>query len=196
MAGSLIRGPSIAVFVPTIQGLKYGFPTNNVKFTEYGDPLFGQIAFEAQAGVIFGANSPKPRRASKKFAGGRVSSFIDFNKAATLKAAKWRVTLSEKRGKIKTSGTKITVCVNTPFAYKYAWYLRATQFDTFSPFGVEQPQPNDVLVFGSKLKPPKATRETTEGTISTFIAPNSTATNAAAAAGFTVEGINELWNQT
>jgi hypothetical protein len=192
---SLIRGPSIGVFVPTMQGIKYGFLTNNAKFKKYGDDLFGQTEFENQAGVVFGCNKPKPRRASKKFKDGRVSSFIDFNKAASLKKAQWRVTVNEKDIKIRTAGTFITVCVDTPFNFKYAWNLRAANLNIFKDFGVKKPAANDVLVFGTNLKPPIATQETTFGTISTFIAPNAADMKKATDKGFTVTGLDKKWRQ-
>lgn len=190
---SLIRGPSIGVFVPTIQGIKYGFLTNNEKFKKYGDDLFGQTEFEAQQGVVFGCNTPKPRRASKKFKDGRVSSFIDFNKAASLKKAKWRVTVNEKSPKIRTAGEFITVCVETPFVFKYAWNLRKGNLNIFKDFGVKKAEPNDILVFGTTLKPPRATQETTFGTITTFIAPNAADMKKASDKGFSVTGLDKRW---
>lgn len=190
---SLIRGPSIGVVVPTMAGIQYGFLTNNAKFVKYGNTEFGQNEFVAQTGVVFGCNRPKPRRASKKFKDGRVSSFIDFNKAATLKKAQWRVTVNEKGSKIRTSGTFITVCVDTPFNYKYAWLLRAGNLNIFKDFGVKKPAANDVLVFGTNLKPPIATKETTFGTISTFIAPNAADIKKATDKKFNVTALDKRW---
>lgn len=103
------------VFVIPFTGcpFKYGFLTN----TEAGvRSALGQEAVDGTTTqVVFGANAPKPGRASK----GSDSSYYSIGKRATLLTAKWNLTPPKiRRGKSSTKTKAVYVEVD---GIKYAW---------------------------------------------------------------------------
>ncbi|MBW4514172.1 MAG: hypothetical protein KME11_03095 [Timaviella obliquedivisa GSE-PSE-MK23-08B] len=177
------RGARSPVFV-TIGTLKYGFQASSTSST-YAAEL-GHTPFVAQAGVFFGANAPKPARATKEFTTTIVGSFCDDSKIATLKTTGWTVTQSGIRRGLKRSGRVRTVFIDMG-TYNYAWNITVDDVDLAADLGFELAvgsTPN--MVWGSTPKPPRATRRTLTGSESTFMKPTTAVANAAAAAGWTV----------
>ena len=187
------RGNRLLVYVDMDNGLKYGFQTQQSIHLAYKE-ILGQTTYGGAQGVFFGANSPKPRRASKEFATGRVSSFCS-SKAATvggLRADGWQLSGEKRNRGVKLSGKTRTVFIDMPGGYKYAWNLtRAEVSEATSELGVKLAtgSEND-LIWGSTPKPPRAQKQTAEGSVSTFSDPSEAAGIAAAEAGWTVGSFN------
>lgn len=169
----------LRVFVEPFQGtpVKYGFPSNvdAAVATACGhQQITGDVV-----GLVFGANSPKPGRASRKNAAGESqSSFYDFAVYFQLIEDGWSVSLPKrKRGGTTARGRSVYVTVN---GIKYAWNMtnrQAQRIGDLAGLGIEQATNNDTdLVFGaSQPKPPSARKvEVGEGgtdVISTFVDP-------------------------
>jgi hypothetical protein len=130
-------------------------------------------------GLVIGANSPKPARASKRFAAdGLVSSFISADKITSAKAAGWKVRPSRNtRGKsVSNFSSTRYILIN---GVKYAWQPRKETLTKIAAqeaaLGIKTPTANDIdLVFGASFpKPPKAALVTITGdevtTSSSFI---------------------------
>ncbi|OLP18084.1 hypothetical protein BST81_13750 [Leptolyngbya sp. 'hensonii'] len=184
------RGERVPVFVNLTNGLKYGFQTQKTTFGSHGKEL-GQTAYTTQTGVFFGANSPKPNRATKIFATGSESSFCSAAKEAALKKAEWVITKKSSRRGIKSAGITRTVYVDMPGDYKYAWNLTAAEFDLAPILGFQQATGSmPDLVWGSYPKPPRASKQTPDGRVSTFCKPQGTVIDKAVAAGFSVSAID------
>ena len=187
------RGNRILVYVGISPGMLYGFQTQESIHNSYKD-ILKQVRWESRAGVFWGANSPKPYRASKEFATGRVSSFCS-DGTANLKALRddgWTVTRSRQSRGVKLAGKTRTVYVDMPGGYKYAWNLtRAEVAEATGQLGVKLADgtEND-LIWGSTPKPPRAQKQTAEGSVSTFSDPSEAASTAAAEAGWTVGSFN------
>lgn len=185
------RGNKIPVYVE-FSSLKYGFQINQAFHNQYKGAL-GQTAFAGAAGVFFGANSPKPNRATLEIAGGsRVSSFCSNSKIDTLQKANWVVTGSKSgiRG-VKTSGATRTVYVDMPGGYKYAWNLTAAELSNAGELGIEQATGStDNMVWGSTPKPPRASKRVNGSITSTFIKPQASVIEAAVGKGWNVRGVN------
>ncbi len=125
--------------------------------------ILGHVAVTtttAVAGLIFKANYPKPKRASKSFATGTSSSFIAPSAVAGAIAAGWDIVKAKSNGrKSKTRfQTPVYVTVN---GVKYAWAMTNRQLTKIKPnlkalgiievVGTEQD-----LVFGASFpKPPR-----------------------------------------
>jgi hypothetical protein len=187
------RGEQVLVYVPvTVNNYKYGFKTNDKKFKGVGAAL-GQKTALGVVGVFYGANSPKPGTARKVDKTGTISSYFDQNKAKELQKEGWILLSSGSSQGIRTSGLAVTVAVDTPFGYKYAWNITKAEVPLFSPFGVEVPTDADKLVFGSYPKPPRATKRTSTGSTSSFIAPDLAVMNQANLAGFSVTAADPDW---
>ncbi len=185
------RGNKIPVYV-TFSGLKYGFQINKAFHEQYKGVL-GQTAFAGAEGVFFGANSPKPNRATLEIEGGsKVSSFCSSAKINDLQKANWIVTSSGSGARgVKTSGPTRTVYVDMPGAYKYAWNLTAAEVDNAAILGIEQASGStDNMVWGSTPKPPRASKRVGGSTVSTFIKPQQSVIEAAVGAGWSVRGVS------
>lgn len=183
------RGARTSVFV-TIGTLKYGFAAG-ANSTPYRAEL-GHTAYTNQAGVFFGANSPKPNRASKVFAAGTISSFCDPSKEADLRTANWVVTRAGSRRGIKTAGRTRTVFVEMPGGYNYAWNITATEAtDHATILGQTQATATTAnLIWGSTPKPPRATKLVGGSQVSSFIEPRPAIINAAIADGWSISGVD------
>ena len=183
------RGERIEVYVGISPNLLYGFKTQASIHNAYKD-ILQQVTWKSKAGVFWGANSPKPFRASKEFATGRVSSFCS-DGAANLKALRddgWTITRSRKQRGVKLAGKTRTVYVDMPGGYKYAWNLtRAEVAEATGQLGVKLATGTEEdLIWGSTPKPPRAQKQTGAGSVSTFSDPSEAAGVAAAEAGWTV----------
>lgn len=149
------------VYVVPIQGLtlNYGFLTNvdsNVSAALGHTDIGGAIP----PATVFGANAPKPARASRRFTTGVVSSFIDAGSVATARAQGWSVGKAKlRRGGVSPFST--TVYVRTG-GIKYAWPMPTRLYNLIQgdlpALGVALATNEDSdLVFGaSSPKPPRA----------------------------------------
>ena len=99
------RGKQLLVHVKT-RGIQYGFRTTRTVHNGYKTEL-GQTEYESATGVLFGANSPKPARATKEFEGQTISSFCSDDKITSLRKANWNVSNNGRiRGISGTGKTK------------------------------------------------------------------------------------------
>ncbi|MBD2465779.1 hypothetical protein H6G89_32845 [Oscillatoria sp. FACHB-1407] len=170
------------VYVNPFQGsgINYGFLTN-VNSERRG--VLGHTAVDRSAlppAIVFGANAPKPGRASRKFADGHAASFYDIAQVAALRSAGWSLTRPFIR-RARTSDLASTRFV-TVGGIKYAWQLNNTTATRIggdlAGLGVQTPTQNDRdLVFGASYpKPPRAVRITDTGSsqdsVSTFADPS------------------------
>lgn len=190
-----LRGAQEKVFVPIRGGslaLKYGFKMNKAQFASIGAILGIDVAL-GEAGVFFGANSPKPPRARLKTATATQSGFYDFVKADTLAKAGWELTSSPGKTAIRTDGKAVTVAVETPRGYMYAWNIAKADKALAISLGAEVPTDPDLLVWGSFPKPPRAVKRDASGSQGTFCPPTAAAVAAATAAGFSVQGVDGDW---
>ena len=185
------RGEQVKVYV-TIGDLKYGFRTSERIHNAYKSEL-GQTLVTNFSNVVFGINSPKPPKASKEFSTGTISSFCSTKKIANLKKAGWRVQANTRIRGVRTSGKTRTVYVEMPGGWKYAWNITASEADLAGELGFVLATGSDAsdLVWGSESpKPPRASKTTPEGVVSTFVKPQRSVMDAAAGKGWTVERID------
>ena len=164
--------------------LSYGFKTN-IDAAQSAQLGQNEIPGDVPAGTVVGANSPKPARASRRFATGTVSSFIDVNAITTAKSQGWRV----GKAKIRRGGSTIrTISVYvTILGIKYAWNIPRRIYDTYqadlTQMGVRVATNDDAdLVWGAETpKPPRVYQTVLVGdesnTISTFADPNAQLAN-------------------
>jgi hypothetical protein len=188
------RGERIRVYVNISGNRKYGFQTQKSVVNRYKSQL-GMTEFQGAAGVFFGANSPKPARATFEEADGSTSSFCSNNKIDDLKKLQ-NCTVNSNgvriRG-IKVSGKTRTVFVDMPGGWKYAWNITAAEAGLAAELGFELATGSQAseLVWGvGEPKPPRASKRTAEGTVSTFIKPQASVIEAAVAKGWTVSSVN------
>lgn len=165
------------VSVTPFQGstLRYGFLTNIDQ--AQSSQLGHQAVTGTVQGLVFGANSPKPARASKRFATGIVSSFINAGSIATARGQGWSV----GRGKLRRGGStaKGKLVYVTFQTIRYAWNLPndvAAKIGNIGSLGIRESTAADTnLVFGAnKPQPPRATRVVGEDRVSTFYDPSTT----------------------
>lgn len=182
------RGNRTNVFV-TIGPIKYGFAAGAGSAPHRA--ALGHVVFADQAGVVFGANSPKPNRASKEISNDTVSSFCDPASEDTLRAAEWAILRNSRRRGITNTPRSQTVFVPMPGGYNYAWNLTRDELDLADDLGFAPATgatPN--LVWGSSPKPPRASRRVAGSVVSTFIVPRQSVIDAAVTAGYTVGGFD------
>lgn len=154
---------------------KYGFLTN---IDAADGVVLGHVAKADVTGpIVFGANSPKPARATKEKATGTVSSFIDVLAIPAARSARWSI----GKGKNRTGGTnnKVNIVYVTIEGIKYAWPLpKLTQSNLgdISVLGIKLATAEDKdLVFGAKTpKPPRATKRGGDSSFSTYYDPSVT----------------------
>lgn len=159
--------------------IKYGFATSidQSQGTQLGHTPVGDDSLQ---GYVFGANSPKPARASKAFASGTVSSFVNAATIAAARTAGWRIGKALLRRGSSTS--KTVVAYVTLEGVQYAWNLpKETQSKIggdLATLGIKLASgPETDLVFGaSKPRPPTASKVIGSGSainvISTFYDPS------------------------
>lgn len=190
----------VSVTPSTRSNFKYGFLSgaDAGDRTALGqDPVTGALA----AGVVFGANSPKPAVMRKIKADGRsTSSYVDAGSRTTAAAAGWKLVRPAKAR--RGSGGRFTNLVYVRFKVgagatgvnvQYAWRMPTTTYTAVgadrTPLGIKDVSATeDVfdLVYGSSIKPPKASKRTATGIISTFVDPDATLP-----AGWTLSGGEE-----
>lgn len=157
--------------------IRYGFLTN----IDGGDSAalgHTDANDRNQQGLVFGANSPKPSRASRKRATGTTSSFIDWNSITAARQAGW----STGKANIRRGGTtaKTRVVAVTFQGITYAWNMPNDTFanigqGNLQTLGVRVTDTNDTdLVFGADSpKPPKAVFDAGDNIYSTFYDPTN-----------------------
>lgn len=163
-------------------GIKYGFRTT-VKETT--GTILGHQALDAStpvAGLIFKANTPKPRRASRRTATGIESSYIAPSAVAAAIAAGFDITKAKPNGRKGITQFQIPVYV-TVNGVKYGWGMRKAQKAklgaNFAVLGIKEVTGADQdIVFGASFpKPPRAQSVTNSksGSISstTFFDPSN-----------------------
>lgn len=184
------RGKKIPVHV-TIQldsKIYYGFACQQHIHERLKKEL-GQTAYEGKQGVFFGANSPKPPRATKvEEDGGTVSSFCSSDKVDDLKSNDWTVTTRARRRGIMTAGRTRTVFVEMPGGYRHAWNLPVGELDLQNDLGFEiATGATKNLIWGiNDPKPPRASKRSGGVTKSTFIAPKRSIIEKAVGLGWTI----------
>lgn len=168
-------------------------PTSNYAGTQYAfrtvikaaeGTQLGHDALSAGSplsGLIFRANSPKPPRATKEFATGVTSSFIDFASYSTAAAAGWSISPSKKMGRRSVETRFAYIVYVTMNNVKYGWSMRKTLFrklqSNLASLGVKRATAADNLVFGASFpKPPSVVMKAVAGseiiTNSTFYDPS------------------------
>ena len=186
------RGKTVRVYVNTVNNLKYGFRTNEDIHNSYKSEL-GQVTYAGAAGVVFGANSPKPAKASKEFESGTIGSYCSNNKIDSLKKANWIVTTKGSIRGVKTNGKTQTVYIEMPGGWNYAWNITKTEAALAATLGFTVANGADAssLVWGVNYpKPPRATKRTNGSSTSTFMKPQASAIDKAIEAGFSVSGVD------
>ena len=133
--------------------------------------ILGHVAVDAStsvAGLIFKANHPKPKRASKTFTTGTTSSFVAPSAQAAAIAAGWDIVKAKSNGKKAHSRFQVPVYV-TINGVKYAWAMRKTQLlkikDNMAALGIRLVTGTEQdLVFGASFpKPPRIRSVVTVG---------------------------------
>lgn len=157
--------------------VRYGFLTN---IDQADGSTLGHVSAvdSNQQGLVFGANAPKPARASRKRATGTTSSFIDWNAIAAARTAGWSI----GKASIRRGGTtaKTRVVMVTFRGISYAWNMPNDTYANIGSgdlqtLGVRETNTGDTdLVFGADSpKPPKAIFDAGENTYSTFYDPTN-----------------------
>ncbi|OIP78082.1 MAG: hypothetical protein AUK48_02380 [Oscillatoriales cyanobacterium CG2_30_44_21] len=151
---------SVALAEP-YAGIKYGFRTTVKESTS---TVLGHQALDVSTpvtGLIFKANSPKPRRASRRTATGLESSFIAPAAVVAAIAAGFNITKSRPNGRKSLTQFQLPVYV-TVNGVKYAWGMRKAQKAklgaNFGALGIKEANGTEQdLVFGASFpKPPRA----------------------------------------
>ncbi|MEM6836890.1 MAG: hypothetical protein AAF609_08535 [Cyanobacteria bacterium P01_C01_bin.120] len=157
--------------------VRYGFLTN---IDAADSSVLGQqdANDRNQAGLVFGANSPKPARASRKRAAGTTSSFIDWNSIAAARTSGWSIGKASVRRGGRTAKTRIVAV--TFQGITYAWNMPNDTYANIGAadlqtLGVRDTDTNDTdLVFGvDSPKPPKATFDAGDNQYTTFYDPTN-----------------------
>lgn len=171
------RGNRTLLMVELAGGIKYGFLGAELE-AELGQ---SEVPANYPPGLVIGANSPKPARATKKTATGSKSGFVGTTEIPTARAAGWKISRSKRRLAASGSRSK-TVYVNIA-GVKYAWQMSIENYQALSAdrevLGIEDATANDVLVFGASYpKPPRVAKvvgagTANETTYSTFVDPDS-----------------------
>jgi len=173
-----------AVYVTPYTGatILYGFKTNCKATTStacgHTDVDFAAIP----AGLVFGANAPKPGRASKKDTAEHESSFYDPSVRAALIADGWSLSRGfSRRPTITELSVTVSVSTNsdgtTTGPIKYAWNMPITKYNAIeaelTALGIDLPAAGDRdLVFGASApNVPRAEKEVAGRKYSTFVAP-------------------------
>lgn len=187
------RGDTVLVYVEIGSSkFKYGFRTNKVIHEAY-KPEWGQTTYAGATGVFFGANSPKPPKATKSFGTGTISSYCSTDKITSLKQAEWVVTRKGRIRGIKTSGRTRTVYVPMPGGWNYAWNITSAEVDLAADLGFTVASGADAsnLIWGvNSPKPPRATKRTADGSVSTFIQPKKSIMDAAVGKEYSVSSVD------
>ena len=164
----------------TSSGILYGF--NSASTATQREELGQAVVDLAAPGatLVIGANAPKPGRATKQVTVGSVTSFYDITKAATLKAADWKITSRPtiRRGKTQKLTKAVVITIGT---LKYAWNMPNSTYNgvgsDLAALGIALADANDKnLVWGASYPVlPRASSvviaDNGTANISTFVDP-------------------------
>lgn len=187
----------VGVTMSSLPGVVYGFRTNiaSTSSTKLGHVSILNASGDYIRGVLLGINSPKPPRAKKFFGTGtkaNESSFIDKGAIDTARADGWTIAPAARPKRRKSSAFSKAVYVEFKVAdptdaqatdgvtIKYAWSMRMATYNAIAAdraaLGIQDVTGDDVVVVGSKFKPPSVSKTTvTNGkrtTVRTFCASN------------------------
>lgn len=178
------RGERTRVFV-SLGPVNYGFAASANSNNHRG--ALGHTIFNQQPGVVFGANSPKPNRATKEITSiNIVTSFFDPSREAALRADDWIIHGGGRRRGLARTPRSRTVFVDMG-TYNYAWNLTTAEQANMEILGIEFASGSTPsLVWGSTPRPPRATRRINGRIHSTFIRPTLAIVEAAQAAGWSI----------
>ena len=184
------NGRLVVVTIAGFPNLRYGF---NTRVRESTSTTLGHVSITPGGladvnGIVLGANSPKPPRASKRLANGYEGSFADKSKIAELKGDGWRITRGKTRkGSSSARSKTVYITIN---GINYAWNRpEAATMPDLSQTGHEEPDSNTPLVFGARFpKPPRMKLERDDGDFATFIKANQATVDALKEAGWTNAG--------
>ena len=172
----------------TGSAIKYGFLSNvaSAVGTSCGhNPITGALP----TGLVFGANAPKPGRASKRRTNGVDSTFYDIGSATALRAGGWALSRPFiRRGRAGAASRAVFVNIadadGGAAVIKYAWNMTLHTYTKIAAdragLGIEDATGNEEdLVWGLRPpKPPKARRTTVSGdsadTVTTYCDPTRT----------------------
>lgn len=158
---------------------KYGFRTTCKDSTSTALGHQPLIVTTPVQGLIFKANSPKPRRASRRTATGIESSYVAEASVVSAKQAGWDITKARPNGRKSASQFQIPVYV-TVNGVKYAWGMHKTQLaklgTNFDSLGIKKAiGTEEDLVFGASFpKPPRVRSLATVGKGATATSVSST----------------------
>lgn len=147
---------------------KYGFRTT---LEASKGTILGHQTLDASTpvtGLIFKANHPKPKRASKTFATGTNSSYIAPSAIVAAIAAGWDIVKAKSNGRKSKSTFQVPVYV-TVNGVKYAWGMKKSQKAklgaNFATLGIKEVTGTEQdLVFGASFpKPPRVQSLTLSG---------------------------------
>ncbi len=165
------------VFVTPFTGsaLKYGFLTNVVAAV---GTACGHTAVDEgnpPVGLVFGANAPKPGRASRRRANGNDSSYYDIASASALRTAGYSLTRPKiRRGTVGDNSFPVYV---TLAGIKYAWRMPVHTYLSVggdrATLGIQDATASDNdLAWGVRYpKPPRGYKIEETRTLSTFVDP-------------------------
>ncbi|MGG6293798.1 hypothetical protein ACQ4M4_05180 [Leptolyngbya sp. AN02str] len=165
------------VFVTPYTGaaVKYGFLTNVVAAVSTACGHTAVDEANPPAGLVFGANSPKPGRATRRRADGNDSSYYSIGSASALRTAGYSLTRPRiRRG---TAGNNSFPVYVTLGGIKYAWRMPVHTYLSLGAdranLGIQDASASDNdLVWGARTpKPPRGYKVEADKVISTFIDP-------------------------
>lgn len=168
------------VYVEPFPGnIKYGFLTNVAAAvgTSCGHTA---VPADPPVGLCFGANQPKPGKASKRRVNGTDSTFYDHSRYGALRTDGWSLTLPRRRrGSNGANSRSVYVTIQ---GVKYAWKMPIHTYTSVGAargdLGIQDATENDTdLVWGaSSPKPDKVSRVVVGAdnvdVISTFVDPS------------------------
>ena len=138
----------------SLGSLKYGFQTG---LKDSDKATFGQTAIDANTavtGLVIGANSPKPHRATIKDISGSISSWCSADKVSSLRTAGATIAPPKRRYSRTTQVSKtVYVTIN---GVKYGWQYTTAGVGTvtIADVGVVDATKDDLLVFGASFPKP------------------------------------------
>jgi hypothetical protein len=176
MVSMNVYDAKISVWVTPYTGatMKYGFLTNVLASvrTDCGHNIVGDTTPTA---LVYGANAPKPGRASKRTATANQGSYYSIGQVSTLRADGYSLTRPTiRRGGAGASSTAVYVTMN---GIKYAWRIPTRLLNRISAdasgLGIQIATSSDRdLVWGSKPRPPRAYRTSGLDILSTYVDPS------------------------
>lgn len=196
---------SRAVYLPvkyragSTQTINYGFSTR-IEATESTE--LGQIDLASAAptgALVFGANRPKPNRATKKngSAGGTgttgkgatTSSFVADGAMNTARAAGWKISYTGKGAGPRKSANKTAVFVEVA-GIKYAWMIPDRLLTYGSQVGFAPVQGTDEVIFGARAPKPAVFSKIlgSSGGVTTTVSTFGDPTTAAASGWSEIKG--------